>query len=138
MLPSFTLSGRGIARVHGQASTLAGVILDRAQAIIDFAERHPKMAFEAGIEPVALEMRMVLTEGALARLAFAPRAHGLAGPQQGDMAVLDRASRLQSEAARRLGQYEAALEESSSPSLGRAVEMAISIATGVAWLASAF
>jgi hypothetical protein len=122
----------------GETAGVAGLILGRAQAIVEFADRQPKMAFESGIEPVALEMRLALAEGALGRLAAHSRTRGLSGPKMGDLGVLDRMSRLQSEAARRLGQYEAALEEASSPSLGRALETVVSIASGLAVLASAF
>lgn len=121
-----------------ETAGVAGLVLGRAEAIMEFADRHPKMAFESGIEPIALEMRLALQEGALGRLASTSRTRGLSGPKAGDLGVLDRTSRLQSEAARRLGQYEAALEEASSPSLGRTIETVVSIASGLAVLASAF
>jgi hypothetical protein len=135
MQPTFLLGSIRAPAPQG-GENLAAAVLERARAIVDFADRHPRLAFESGIEPVAFEMGIVIRDRALERLADG-RFTRLSGVPAGDLAVLDRASRLQSETSRRLAAYEAALEEASSPSLGRVLETALSIASGVAVLASA-
>lgn len=134
--PTFVLSGVRPEAVGGEhayrARELAGVILDRARAIADFADRHPRLAFEAGIEPISVEMRLALATGGLERLRLGARL----GDVQ-DLSTLDRASRLQSEAARRLAQYEEAALEASRPSLGRVIETALAFATNAVVMVSA-
>ena len=134
--PTFVLAGSSPERVGGEhalrARELAGVVLDRARAISDFADRHPRLAFEAGIEPISVEMRLALATGGLDRLSGGARL----GDAR-DLATLDRASRLQSEAARRLAQYEEAALEASRPSLGRVIETALAFATNAVVMVSA-
>lgn len=117
------------ARARAAVDDLAA----RARAVVVFSERHPEVSFLSGLEPVALEMRMVLAGGSLERAAAAPGgAHGrLAGA---DLDQLRRAADLGREAHRRLARYEAELLARPARRLGEGVETVFSVASSLVWI----
>jgi len=130
MAPSFIVQRIAPRRATSPQHMLAGLVLGRAEAILGFVDRHPRIAFESGIEPVALEMRILVREGTLSRMS-----RGLGNSGQADFEILDRASRLQSEAARRLAAYEAEMEGAPGREIGRVVEVALSAISTLASVA---
>jgi len=119
-----------------RARALARDLAARARDVVLFSERHPEMSFLSGLEPVALEMRMVLAGGALDRAAAA--AAGQGGPRgraaPGDLDQLRRAADLGREAHRRLARYEAELLARPARRLGEGVETVFSVASSLVWI----
>lgn len=122
------------AALAARARAAVRELAARARDVVLFSERHPEMSFLSGLEPVALEMRMVLAGGALERAATAGTggAQGRVGP--GDLDQLRRAADLGREAHRRLARYEAELLARPTKRLGEGVETVFSVASSLIWI----
>jgi len=106
-----------------------------ARAIVAFSERHPALAFEAGIEPIALEMKVAMGYGS-SEAAGAGISMGRL-PATPSFASLSRAADLEREAHRRLSEYERAALAAESPGLGAALERALSVASSIVMIGMA-
>lgn len=126
VVPAETAGGmRARAAIADLAAKMRDVVL--------FSERQSEMSFLSGLEPVALEMRMILSNGALERATGAATLGSGRAPAPQDLDQLKRAADLRREAHRRLALYEAELLSRPARKLGEGVETVFSIASSLVW-----
>jgi hypothetical protein len=106
-------------RMSGTTSDWSGFVLGRARSLVQFAERNPREAFMSGIEPLAVETRMLM-----------------AG--RGSLAELSRMREIQAEACRRAEARETELVAAPGRELLGALGAGFSIASSVVMIATAF
>jgi len=118
----------------------AAATLGRARAIVEFADQNPGLAFEAGLESIATEMRLALAGAGAVPRPFGGGGSGLGViPSPMEITVYHRASDLQREALRRVVRHHERLAaEAKGPSLGEALQTALSVASSAVWIAMAF
>jgi hypothetical protein len=127
--------------VAGRMASVVEDLAGRAEAVAGFCDRHPEMAMASGLEPIALEMKMILRDGALGRVRAAaePALRGAAPASAGlrDLDMVHRATELGREALRRAAAHERDLLERPGRALGHGIETAVSVAGSLVMIAAA-
>jgi hypothetical protein len=130
-----------VPEVARRLAAVADDLASRAAALAGFCDRHPGMAMASGLEPLALEMKMILRDGALARVSSAAgaalRGAGAGAAAHRDLDMVQRAAELGREAHRRALAHETHLLERPARSLGQGIETAVSLASSLVLMVTA-